>query len=445
MSDSSSGSIQSPPLYAVDMQLHEDFWNWLAAKLTDRRARGADIAARDMYNFLEWIRETNRPPMADRIAGASLGTDVEAYAADYIGRDEPAIGGFRNRLLNLREMLRDFEFERAGGAIFQGFVSGSRSSSDTSDSASSGNSSGANQLRGPCVVDWPLHEEFMNWLTEKLPTSRSHGADHAAGDLYDFLEWIRETNRPPMVDRIALPSSDADVQAYAAAYIGRDAPAIGGFRNRLLNLRDILRDFHNAKSENSARARGASQGFEEAGPSSPPMAPTIPADRPTVAAGAGAGRAERDFGAYVPLNWSGGVVPPLLIAQLRARGLLPTLLWPQNVLINGIRYVASVTPNNPQGENFILTAGYRELGQQPRPRVEHVNEFGLPDIGERVGLGWIHGPREADDFLISVLREFRLLPTPNVPMTRFYIHGERYTAQSGPEDRLLVMHRPQAH
>ncbi|WP_213253711.1 hypothetical protein, partial [Bradyrhizobium sp. sBnM-33] len=83
------------------------------------------------------------------------------------------------------------------------------------------------------------------------------------------------------------------------------------------------------------------------------------------------------------------------------------------------------------------------LGLQPHPRVEPMNEIGpLPDIGENVGRDWIHGPRVADDLLISVLREFRLLPTPAVPMTLFYIHRERYTAESGPDDRILVIHRP---
>ncbi|KRR28550.1 hypothetical protein [Bradyrhizobium retamae] len=473
MSDSSSGSNQWPRPYAVDRRLYEDFWNWLAAKLPDRCSRGADIAAGDMYDFLEWVRETNRPPMADRIARPSLDTDMQAYAADYIGRDVPAIGGFRNRLLNLRDMLRDLHFEnwaRERHVWFQGFdgagpSSGSRSSSDTTDSrgssgsgnsdssssGNSGNSSGSNQGPGPYDVDWPLHEDFWNWLTEKLPNRRSRGADHAAGDMYDFLEWIRETNRPPIVDRIALPSLDTDVQAYAAAYIGRDAPAVGGFRNRLLNLRDMLRDFHQVQFENWARTRGVMfQGFEVAGPSSSPLAPTMPSDRPTIAAGAGARQAERDFGAYVLPGWRGGLAPDPLIAELRESSLLPALLRPQSVLINGMRYAAvlwpgraPVTPNNPEGENFILTPGYRELGLQSHPRVEQMNEIGqFPDIGERLDPGWIHGPREADDSLISVLGDFRLLPTPEVPMTRFYILRERYTAESGPDGRILVIHRP---
>ncbi|WP_426441383.1 hypothetical protein [Bradyrhizobium genosp. P] len=469
MSDGSSGSNQWPRPYVVDKQLYEDVWNWLAAKLPGRRSRGADIAAGDMYDFLAWICETNRRPVADRIARPSLDTDVQAYADDYIARDVPAIGGFRNRLLNLRDILRDRHFEnwaRERHVMFQGFdgagtSSGSRSSGDTADSSGSsdsgnsgdsGNRTGSNQVSGPHDVDWPLHKDFWNWLTEKLPNHRSGGADHAAGDMYDFLEWIRETNRPPMVDRIALPSLDTDVQAYADAYFGRDAPAIGGFRNRLMNLRDMLRDFHRqVKSENWARARGAMfQGIEDAGPSSSPLAPTMPLDRPTIAAGAGAGQAERDFGAYVLPNWGGGLAPDPLIAALRESGLLPTLLRPQSVLINAMRYAAvlwpgraPVTPNNPEGENIILTPGYRELGQLPHPRVEHMNEVGPPDIGERLGVGWIHGPQVANDFLISVLGEFRLLPTQAVPMTRFYIHREPYTAESGPGGRVLVIHRPQ--
>ncbi|MGY3609357.1 MULTISPECIES: hypothetical protein [unclassified Bradyrhizobium] len=298
-------------------------------------------------------------------------------------------------------------------------------------------------------MDLPLYEDFWNWLTEKLPNSRSRGAEHAADDMSDFLRWIRETNRPPMAHRIALPSLDTDIQAYVRDYIGRDAPTIGGFRNRLLNLRDMLRDF---QFENWALARGAMfQGFEIAGPSSSPLAPpTMPSDGPILTAGAEDNPAQRDFGAYVLPGWSGGVAPDPLIAELRESGLLPTSLRPQSVLINGMRYAAllwpgrvPVTPNNPLGENFILTPGYRELGLQPHPRVEAMNQIGpLPDIGESVGRDWIHGPRVADDFLISVLREFRLLPTRQVAMTPFYIHRERYTAESRPDRRILVIHRP---
>ncbi|MET4332091.1 hypothetical protein ABIB80_007953 [Bradyrhizobium sp. i1.15.2] len=465
MSDSSGVSDQWLPLYAVDVPLYEDFWNWLASKLPEARSPRADIAAGDMHDFLGWIRETDRPPVADRLTRPSLDTDVQAYAADYIGRDAPEIGGFRNRLLNLRDMLRDLHFEnwaRERNLTFQCFdgagpSSASRSSSDiadNSDSTGGHSSSGSNQVLGPCEVDMPLHQDFWNWLREKLPNRRSRGANHAAEDLYDFLEWIRETNRPPMVDRIALPSLDSDVQAYAADYIGRDAPAIGGIRNRLLNLRDMLRDFQrHVQFEESARTRGAMfQRFEVAGPSSSPLAPTMPSDRPSLAAAAGARHAERDFGAYVLPGWRGGLAPDPLIAELRESGLLPAVLRPESVLINGMRYAAvlrpgrvPVTPNNPEGKSFILTPGYGELGLQPLPRVQQMNEIEpFPDIGASVGNDWIHGPRVADDFLIGILRAFRLLPTPEVPMPCFYIHGERYTAETGPDGRILVIHRRKA-
>ncbi|WP_024508461.1 hypothetical protein [Bradyrhizobium sp. ARR65] len=463
MSDSSVGSNEGTDRYAVDRRLYKDFWDWLAAKLPDRRSRGAYIAANDMRDFLEWIRETNRPPLADRIARPSLDTDVQAYAADYIGRDVPAISGFRNRLLNLRDMLRDFrhaEFENWATerhVMLQAFNESRPSSGSRNDSVpSSGSrrsSSGSHEGPGPHDEDWPLHQHFWKWLTDELPNRRFRGADYAAGDIYDLLEWIHETNRPPMVNRIALPSFDTDVQAYADACIGRDAPAIGGFRNRLLNLRDMLRDFHHAEFENWARASGAMfQDFENVGPSSSPLAPRTPSDRPTIAVGAAAGQAHRDFGAYVLPSWSGGLAPDPLIAELRESGLLPAVLRPQSVLINGARYAAVLwpgrvpgTPNNPEGKNFILTPGYQELGLQLHPGVERMNEIEpLPDIGESVGRDWVHGPRVADDFLISILREFRLLPTPEVPMTRFYIHREPYTAESGPDGRILVIHRLQA-
>ncbi|MCA6107955.1 hypothetical protein [Bradyrhizobium cenepequi] len=166
----------------------------------------------------------------------------------------------------------------------------------------SDSSGGSNEVPGPYDVDRQLCEDFWNWLSEKLPNRRSRGAEIAAGDMYDFLGWIRETNRPAMADRIALPSLDTDVQAYAADYIGRDVPAIGGFRNRLLNLRDMLRDLD---FENWAReSRVMFQDFDGAGPSSLPLAPTMPSDFGTFAAGAGAGLAKRDFGAYVPSDWA---------------------------------------------------------------------------------------------------------------------------------------------
>ncbi|MDA9391758.1 hypothetical protein WN73_14200 [Bradyrhizobium sp. CCBAU 45394] len=452
VSDSSTDSNQWPRPYWVDTQLYDDFWNWLAAKLPRRRSHGAALAAGDIYDFLAWIRETNRPPIADRIAQSSLDADAQAYAADHIGPDVSLMVGFRDRLLNLRDMLRDLQFEnwaRERNLMFQAFEEARPSSPSSSSSRATHttDSSSSSLGPGPYDVDLLLYEDFWNWLTEKLPNSRSRSANHAADDMMDFLSWIRETNRPPMAPRIALPSLDTDIQAYVRAYIGSKAPTIAGFRNRLLNLRDMLRDFHRqVQSQNQAPTMEATfRRFEVGGPSSLPAVPTMPSDGPILVAGTQDNPAQRDFGPYVLPGWRGGVAPDSLIAELRESGLLPAWLRPQSVLINGMRYAAllwpgraPVTPNNPQGENYILTPGYREFGPQPHPR----DQIGpLPDIGESVGRDWIHGPRVADGLLISVLGEFGLLPTRQVPMTQFYIHRERYTAESGPDGRILVVHR----
>lgn len=66
-------------------------------------------------------------------------------------------------------------------------------------------STGSNESIVPYDVDRELYEDFWNWLTGKLPDQRSDGADNAAGDIYDFLKWIRETDRPAVAGRIALP------------------------------------------------------------------------------------------------------------------------------------------------------------------------------------------------------------------------------------------------
>lgn len=465
MPDSSTGSNESIVPYDLDRELYEDFWNWLTRKLPDQRSDGADNAAGDIYDFLKWIRETDRPAVAGRIALPSLQTDIQAYVTGYVRGDLPGIGEARNRLLNLRDMLRDFDLERWArqrGTMFPDPDEAGPSSrpldrlSDSSETGSAGQ-----QGPGPYEEDQQLYKDFRNWLTEKL-SGRSWGADTAAGDMHKFFEWIRETNRRPLVNRIALPSLDSDILAYAADYIGRDVLVMGGFRNRLLNLRDMLRDFHDAGSENRARGRGVTfQGFEEAGPASLSVPPTLPSDGGILAAGAPGGLVQRDFGAYVPSAWRGGSASDTLVAELRRSGLLPGALRPRSVLINGLRYAAVLwpgrvpaTPNNPEGENFILTPGHGNVLPLSSARLNETRPgasasaapyqlANLPDLASRVGIDWIHGPRVADPVLIGILAEFGLLPSREVPMPCFYIQGRPYTAESGPGGSVLMMPRVQ--
>ncbi|RXH38008.1 hypothetical protein XH99_01700 [Bradyrhizobium nanningense] len=67
----------------------------------------------------------------------------------------------------------------------------------------------------------------------------------------------------------------------------------------------------------------------------------------------------------------------------------------------------------------------------------------VPEIGELFGHDWRHGPREASPLVIDILQTVGLLPSPGVPMTCFMIHGEPYTAESLPDGRVLLFHRPQ--
>ncbi|NOJ43828.1 hypothetical protein [Bradyrhizobium australiense] len=74
-------------------------------------------------------------------------------------------------------------------------------------------------------------------------------------------------------------------------------------------------------------------------------------------------------------------------------------------------------------------------GHQPFPQA--------PELGELFGDDWRHGPREASPVLIDMLQNLDLLPSQDVPMTRFLIHGQPYTAESLPRGRVLLFHRPQ--
>ncbi|MHC2400298.1 hypothetical protein ACVMGC_004842 [Bradyrhizobium barranii subsp. barranii] len=72
---------------------------------------------------------------------------------------------------------------------------------------------------------------------------------------------------------------------------------------------------------------------------------------------------------------------------------------------------------------------------QPLPQV--------PELGELFGDDWRHGPREASPVVIDMLQNLDLLPSQDVPMTRFLIYGQPYTAESLPRGGVLLFHRPQ--
>jgi len=88
-----------------------------------------------------------------------------------------------------------------------------------------------------------------------------------------------------------------------------------------------------------------------------------------------------------------------------------------------------------QVPNLQLPSAAPLSGHHPRPQV--------PELGELFGQDWSHGPREASPFVIDILQDLGLLPNQEVPMTRFLIHGEPYTAENLPGCRVLLFHRPQ--
>jgi len=85
--------------------------------------------------------------------------------------------------------------------------------------------------------------------------------------------------------------------------------------------------------------------------------------------------------------------------------------------------------------NFPPPSAEPASGHQPLPQV--------PELGELFGDDWRHGPQEASPVVIDRLQNLDLLPSRDVPMTRFLIHGQRYTAESLPGGGVLLFHRPQ--
>ncbi|KRP94651.1 hypothetical protein AOQ72_20915 [Bradyrhizobium yuanmingense] len=78
---------------------------------------------------------------------------------------------------------------------------------------------------------------------------------------------------------------------------------------------------------------------------------------------------------------------------------------------------------------------------EPAPRHQPAPQ--LLELGELFGNDWRHGPREASPVMVDMLQNLGLLPNQDVPMTRFLIHGEPYTAESLPGGGVLLFHRPQ--
>ncbi|MCC8958825.1 hypothetical protein H8B02_37040, partial [Bradyrhizobium sp. Pear77] len=76
------------------------------------------------------------------------------------------------------------------------------------------------------------------------------------------------------------------------------------------------------------------------------------------------------------------------------------------------------------------------------PAAAHHEAADLPDLGPVFGENWRHGPQLAEPVMIDILENMQLLPTRYVPMTRFFINGERYTAELLPDGRVLLFHRP---
>ncbi|WFU31549.1 hypothetical protein QA635_34330 [Bradyrhizobium brasilense] len=89
---------------------------------------------------------------------------------------------------------------------------------------------------------------------------------------------------------------------------------------------------------------------------------------------------------------------------------------------------SALAPNRP------LPSTAPASGHQPTPQV--------PERGELFGDNWRHGPKEASPVVIDMLQNRGLLPSQDVPMTRFLIHGQPYTAESLAGGRVLLFHRP---
>ncbi|WP_439367427.1 hypothetical protein ACNJYD_08230 [Bradyrhizobium sp. DASA03005] len=76
------------------------------------------------------------------------------------------------------------------------------------------------------------------------------------------------------------------------------------------------------------------------------------------------------------------------------------------------------------------------------PASAHQPSRQVPERGELLGDDWTHGPQEASPAVIDTLQMLGLLPSQDVPMTVFLIHGQHYTAESLAGGGVLLFHRP---
>ena len=91
-------------------------------------------------------------------------------------------------------------------------------------------------------------------------------------------------------------------------------------------------------------------------------------------------------------------------------------------------------PPSALAPSLSLPSAAPASGHQPFPQV--------PELGELLGDDWTHGPQEASPAVIDILQIVGLLPSRDVPMTVFLIHGQRYTAESLAGGGVLLFHRP---
>ncbi|MCP1838944.1 MULTISPECIES: hypothetical protein [unclassified Bradyrhizobium] len=191
-----------------------------------------------------------------------------------------------------------------------------------------------------------------------------------------------------------------------------------------------------------------------------------------------------DVSFAVPKDFSHGtqLAPDMMLSTLGKWDFLPNAEHPiMNYEISGERYTAVLGPKGPDdvqlihhpkfalpGDTALLaptgvahTYGALLPGFDPPASLElrkaaanpptpsaaqasgHQPLRQVPEIGELFPRDWRHGPQEASPAVIDTLQNLGLLPSEYVPMTRFLIHGQPYTAESLPRGRVLLFHRPQ--